>query len=375
MAPWLQRLRHRRPDTPVFDPVAERSLITESLLRSAARLIEHKEEAEVVRGVCEALTRITPHLRLAWTWFGDPRTPVIRPQIVAGPAMDYAQALSIERNPVTEIGPAYRALAGESSGPFGVSSLSPFGPWREAFRRHGIRSALALPLRSEAGQQRGIFVIYADERHYFDQVGVGLFDALAGLFSSVLSAAADRASLQRAAHCDQLTGLSNRHALPLFEQQMRRSHPADPPGSVLMVDIDHFKAINDQHGHSAGDEVLRTVASLLRAAVRKGDGVLRWGGEEFLVCLPHSDLAAAMMVAEDMRRHLADSGTHNPAASSGSAGMVALTVSIGVAEVQPGQGLMDAVELADLALYQAKHEGRNRVVASPVSPLPLPPPG
>ena len=368
LLPWR---RSNPGPAAVFDPVAERSLITESLLRSAARLIEHKEEAEIVRSVCEALTRITPHLRLTWTWFGDPHTPRIEPQIVAGPAAVYARALTIERNRLTQAGPAFRALAGESPGPFTVSPMSPYGPWREAARLHGIRSSLALPLQSDAGQHRGIFVLYADEKHYFEQVGVGLFDALAGLFSSVLSAAADRATLQREAHCDQLTGLSNRHALPLYEQQMRRSGPADPPGSVLLIDLDHFKAINDQHGHHGGDEVLRSVASRLRNTVRKGDGVLRWGGEEFLVCLPNTPQAAALGVAEDIRRQMASQ------AHEGKAGVsIALTVSIGVAELQPGQGLVDAVGQADLALYQSKRLGRNQVqVAALPAPAPTPPAG
>jgi two-component system cell cycle response regulator len=166
-----------------------------------------------------------------------------------------------------------------------------------------------------------------------------------------------------AAH-DQLTGIWNRGAITdLLQKELRRSLRNRDPLGVMMVDVDHFKRINDSHGHLAGDEVLRQIAHRLAETVRTYDCVGRYGGEEFLAvissCLP-SDLTST---AERMRVRIAG----EPMAVG--AAMFDVSVSIGLASSVPGNSREQWEELvrcADAALYVAKANGRNRIEASPL---------
>jgi diguanylate cyclase (GGDEF)-like protein len=162
--------------------------------------------------------------------------------------------------------------------------------------------------------------------------------------------------LRDAALHDGLTGLFNRkflrEALPSLQAAAtRRSEPL----SLLMLDLDHFKAVNDQHGHLVGDQTLRAVAEVLRNQSRRSDLVSRFGGEEFAVLCPATDGPTAMQVAERLRQAIAELG----AEQLGHPGPQ--TISIGVA-VQTHESFSpdQLVDRADLALYQAKHAGRNR---------------
>lgn len=162
--------------------------------------------------------------------------------------------------------------------------------------------------------------------------------------------------LATAALTDQLTGLPNRRsAMDQLEQAWSAASRSGLPLSVMVVDIDHFKQINDSHGHATGDLVLREAAAILRASARREDSVCRIGGEEFLVICPNTDLKAAMLSAERLR------------ASLDAKRMIigktekAVTVSIGVATRESGTPDMDVlVSLADQALYAAKVAGRNQ---------------
>jgi diguanylate cyclase (GGDEF)-like protein len=127
--------------------------------------------------------------------------------------------------------------------------------------------------------------------------------------------------------------------------------------SLLMIDIDHFKSVNDRYGHPAGDRVLRDVARLLQEGVRTVDTVGRYGGEEFVAILPQTEMADARQLAERLRRAIEAHVVKVPA------GEIRVTVSIGVAKY-PAVAIAtpdDLVRAADQALYRAKEEGRNRV--------------
>ena len=340
-----------------FSARAEQSRVAEVVVRSAASLVRSEDDAQaLIERHCQTLTALAPHIVLAWTWFGQPGAPRIAPQAVAGSASRYARTLVIERNVLTGIGPALRTLAGRRLEPFRVTPHSLYGPWRLAAREHGVKSVLALPLASHVDDQRGLFVLYSDVERYFDLVGVGLFEALAQLFSAVLSRNQRHAELQRAAHADALTGLANRSALALQAPGLARVTAHDPPVAVLMLDIDHFKRVNDQHGHAAGDQALREVALRLQATLRQGDLLARWGGEEFCVCLPGADEAAARAVAEKLRRSVADAPLQLPDGTA-----LLLTASLGVAALGVAEELPAALGRADAALYRAKQAGRDRV--------------
>src|ERR1700694_671306 len=158
---------------------------------------------------------------------------------------------------------------------------------------------------------------------------------------------------------DALTGLHNRrymenHIGTLVEQAVVRGNPL----AVLVLDIDYFKAINDTHGHDAGDEVLREFALRIRKSIRGIDLACRYGGEEFVVIMPETDLAVATMVAERLRRRIAS----EPFLIQKGARTVEVTISIGIAALGAGDTAASVLKRADQALYRAKRDGRNRVV-------------
>lgn len=157
---------------------------------------------------------------------------------------------------------------------------------------------------------------------------------------------------------DGLTGLFNRHYLETHARGlMEKAGQSHQPLSVIMIDIDHFKSINDTYGHDAGDEVLREFSRRLRASVRGIDLACRFGGEEFVVVLPETDLAIAEQVGERLRKKVAAT----PFALGGT-DPIMVTTSVGVAARQEGDHLPEQVmKRADQALYRAKREGRNRV--------------
>ncbi len=142
---------------------------------------------QVLQSYCDALTSLAPRIALAWIWFGAPDSRSIKPQIIAGRAASYAQALHIERNWITAKGPVFRAIDGRSSQVFSVSPRSVYGPWRQVAKQHGIRSVIALRLSSSDDQRRGLLVLYSDTDRYFSFLGEGLFRSMAELFSLVLS--------------------------------------------------------------------------------------------------------------------------------------------------------------------------------------------
>ncbi len=155
---------------------------------------------------------------------------------------------------------------------------------------------------------------------------------------------------------DSLTGLYNRRYLAAHLASTVDSLAAEgKPLALAMVDIDHFKAINDSHGHAAGDGVLRDIAELLKRSLRATDMVARLGGEEFVVVMPDTDVGMAEAVTRRLRRVIAEA----------TAAKVPITVSIGVAAMQgPGDTPERLLKRADDALYEAKRGGRNRVIAA-----------
>ncbi|GAB4209668.1 MAG: hypothetical protein OHK0013_29340 [Sandaracinaceae bacterium] len=160
---------------------------------------------------------------------------------------------------------------------------------------------------------------------------------------------------------DELTKLPNRRYLnERLEREMAEARRYGHPLSLLMIDVDHFKKLNDRAGHPVGDEALREVGARIRGALREVDTVARWGGEEFVVLLSRAGEAQAAEVAEKLRRVVADIDT--PWSREQPFGH--LSVSIGIAELREGDDAASLVQRADRAVYVAKREGRNRVSGS-----------
>jgi diguanylate cyclase (GGDEF)-like protein len=163
--------------------------------------------------------------------------------------------------------------------------------------------------------------------------------------------------LERLASTDPLTGVMNRrHFIELAEKEMARVKRYGGEASLLMLDLDHFKRINDTHGHAVGDEALKAVCRASQGALREGDLLGRFGGEEFAILLPQTPLLRGVEVAERLRKVLAE----RPIQAGGPT--LHLTASFGVAALLPeDKGIDPVIERADLALYKAKENGRNRV--------------
>ncbi|WP_441334861.1 sensor domain-containing diguanylate cyclase [Lysobacter sp. CA199] len=183
--------------------------------------------------------------------------------------------------------------------------------------------------------------------------GLGL---LLGLAAKLQQLRRDRDSAQQRATYDRLTSVMTRAAIEEgLRQAIGDAHRNQRPLTVVFFDIDHFKRINDEHGHSAGDEALRTVAERTRARLRATDLCGRYGGDEILVGLPGARLEQGQVVAEHLRRTI----SANPLTVHGR--VLPLSLSVGVAELRPGESFDQLLERADAALYTSKAGGRDRV--------------
>lgn len=214
-------------------------------------------------------------------------------------------------------------------------------------------SVSATPIRDENGKQRGILASFEDVSR-LEQKQAELQTMVECLRASSDEIKRQNRDLERLATRDVLTNCLNRRAFfERFSTEWAASERHGHPLSAVMVDVDHFKSINDTYGHSTGDEVLRQVGGALAAAARETDVVARYGGEEFVVLLPYTDVELACVVAERLR--LAVSGLKFT--------NVSVTVSLGVSfridSVKTPQALLDQ---ADKCLYVAKRQGRNQVV-------------
>jgi two-component system, cell cycle response regulator len=166
-------------------------------------------------------------------------------------------------------------------------------------------------------------------------------------------------ALHHAASHDFLTGIWNRAAIIAFlQREISRALREGLPLGVIMVDIDHFKKVNDELGHETGDYVLQEIAKRFPTGLREYDGVGRYGGEEFLLVMPGCDLATTVRRANVIRELIADTPIRTPLRTT------SVTVSMGVAVAEPTTSSESLLRRADVALYQAKRNGRNRVEES-----------
>lgn len=216
-----------------------------------------------------------------------------------------------------------------------------------------IRSYVGVPLRTPDGQNIG--TLCAIDRHPRTPSS----DQMA-LLQDLARLVVDELELRQLATTDSLTGAMTRRgfmreAQQAFERARRYRHPL----SCIMLDIDHFKSVNDRHGHGVGDRVLRGVTASCRLVIRAVDGLGRLGGEEFAIILPETDMAAAEAIAERLRQQISETVTPTDA------GALRVTASLGVATMSPNVQDVDALlRDADDALYKAKSSGRNRVVVA-----------
>ncbi len=235
------------------------------------------------------------------------------------------------------------------------------GPLFEALRRSGIdvSELLVLPVRG-GDAELGILVV-VDEGRAFDAAELGRADLVRGHAAVSLRNAERYRRARDRAFTDDVTEIYNaRYLLEAMEREIRRARRYEGTLSVLFLDLDRFKLVNDHHGHLIGSRVLRQLSRLLTDCVRQVDTLARYGGDEFTIILVDSPEAPALDVAERIRRTVADH-----AFEGGASEALRLTCSVGVASFpvhgESREALLDA---ADKAMYRAKSEGRNRVCSA-----------
>jgi diguanylate cyclase (GGDEF)-like protein/PAS domain S-box-containing protein len=225
-----------------------------------------------------------------------------------------------------------------------------------------LRACWSEPILSTHGKVLGTFAIYHAEPMVPTAADIKRITTAANLCAVAIENRQTREALEQRANTDELTSLPNRRAF-MQQAQQALARAKRHPGcvSVLMLDIDHFKRVNDTHGHQTGDAVLIALARLCQHSLREGDLMGRMGGEEFAILLPDSPANQAWDTAERLRRTVAQTPmVLEPGPSLG------VTVSIGVTTTATAQESLEALlSQADDALYQAKNQGRNRVCQHP----------
>jgi two-component system cell cycle response regulator len=186
---------------------------------------------------------------------------------------------------------------------------------------------------------------------------VNTIDATLHKWTRLQQASANKEELERLANFDSLTGLHNRQAiLGKLRELINRAKRYKEDFSLSMLDIDHFKRVNDRYGHLTGDEVLEKIAALIRQNIRDTDIAGRYGGEEFIIILPQANLSSALVVAERIRNIIENTEMKDSAGN-----VFAITVSQGLSGWERGEDAYSLISRADEALYKAKEKGRNRV--------------
>ncbi len=335
---WLtaERAEHRR--------LARR----EAALRRVAETVARGDDPPVVFDVAAEESARLLRADAGWVVATDRSPPRVMGAWVAG---NLAAPHSLSLATLLE-GEGALARAMRSGMPARVDDYAALpGPGPRAAMRAGLRSGVAAPVVA-AGTLWGLLVVARTEPGIepgAEEV-LGRFGELVGTALANSRAAQE---LDRLARTDALTGLPNRRGFfERFAEEVHRARRHADQLSLVIVDIDHFKRVNDAHGHQAGDEALREVAHRLHAVIRRDEVVARIGGEEFAWLLPRADLDLARAAAERARASVSDPPLP---------GIGVLTVSAGVARLRPGDDVESLLRRADDALYRAKDAGRDRV--------------
>ncbi|MGM0819539.1 MAG: diguanylate cyclase domain-containing protein [Actinomycetota bacterium] len=274
-----------------------------------------------------------------------------------------------------ELGPQVQVLTGAQLWSLGLLVVGAFIMFERRLALRigaglvGLSLALtvaALGLEASRGQLTGEATLYLLRVHVLLALLLILVSVATTIREQYHRAVERAALLEERALTDPLTGIANRHAgQERLEAEIADSRRRGRPLSVVMVDLDRFKSVNDTYGHVTGDAVLVAVATAIVSTLRTGDLVARWGGEEFLLVLPETSAAVATDVAERCRRTIADLHPEG----------LRVSATLGVAELVDGETTAQLLKRADVGLYQGKHDGRDRTSSGPDVPWPHEPAG
>jgi len=274
------------------------------------------------------------------------------------PAEDFGPLLMVEA--MTGLAPQYISLRRPWLGPFAPCDHQLICPGAV-----DIKSIAIIPLTHRQKLLGSINLCSADPQRFTPAYATDFLAHLGVIASFCVENAINRARLMRSGFTDVLTGWHNRRYLTVrLSEELARARRDGTWLVCLMLDIDHFKRVNDNWGHAAGDAVLREIAQRIESQVRASDIAARYGGEEFVVLLPGTDVGSALLLAERIRQSVSATPIDLPNGDT-----VTITASIGISEVQPAPEADDLktigdslVARADVALYAAKAAGRDRVI-------------
>lgn len=223
---------------------------------------------------------------------------------------------------------------------------------------HKSGSYICLPI-TIGNQTLGILQLYSKTRYFFDEIIISKVKSYIEVAKPIISSKRAMQQLNKKAYTDKLTKLYNRNFLETYlENQIEATNLSKDNLSVIMMDIDHFKNVNDKYGHTAGDSVLVVFAQVILRCIRKTDLVARYGGEEFIAILPATDTKTAVGIAERIRETIAI----EPMPKLNDTVVPPITCSLGVATYPiHADTKNNIIKVADIALYKAKQGGRNRV--------------
>ena len=269
---------------------------------------------------------------------------------------------------LTGLAPQYVALRRPWLGPYRASDHALLFPGRS-----NITSIAIIPLIHKGALLGSINFGSTDESRFTREHATDFFAHLGAIASFALENVLNRARLLRSGFTDVLTGWNNRRYLQVrLVEELAQARRDASTLVCLMLDIDHFKSVNDTYGHAAGDAVLRELAQRIESQVRVSDIAARYGGEEFVVLLPGAELESGKLLAERIREAVSATPIE-----IGSGKSVTITASIGIASIAPGRDVDDLkttgdslLARADVALYSAKSAGRDRVVTENAKQLP-----
>lgn len=343
----------------------------EALMTASAQVRGEAALDEVLRGIASAMSSGGGFRRVAIYVLVDGRKLEVRATAGLDPHDD--QALRANSMALSELEPAMRPdmlvsrsylldhrrfeLPAELSAKLCTPATDP--EWRDG--RWHAEDMLTVPLVARSGEVLGL--ISLDEPNdglLPDRAHVQALEFFADQCAAALVSARQLEAVRAEACTDMLTGLANRRALvDAVERAVSRRAHLGEPATLLFIDIDHFKPVNDTYGHSVGDEVLQRIAQDLRDRLRRGDLLARYGGEEFVALLPNTAVAPGARIAEALRKRIASLDVTELI------GVLPIRISIGVSALAGRNDSADAVlQSADAAMYEAKRRGRDQVVVA-----------
>lgn len=342
----------------IVERAERRALTSETLRKASAAVAETLQPDDAVARILEQLQQVVPCDGASVQLLRENKL-----EVVGGSG--FQNSSSVVGVELEIPGDNPNTLVLQTGKPYLLSDAEQAARNFREFPLQRVYSWLGVPLIFQ-GRIIGLLAICSAQPNRFTAEDINLAAMFANQVAVTLENARVFKETRDQAITDALTGVYNRRGLfQIGDFEFIRARRMNRPFSILMFDIDHFKKINDTHGHLAGDQILQELAERCRTNSRAIDVVCRYGGEEFIIFLPDTGKDTAQTVAERLRRKVMDTNFHTDA------GEIQVTISIGVTQARERDSLKTLIERADHALYAAKRAGRNRVAVSDGATHPL----